>query len=72
MINKNLTLATVYATTILFIGCGSSDSNSTEVANDYVTLGGNVADGYLVGAKVCLDKNSNSKCDSDEPKYKLL
>lgn len=28
---------------------------------------GKAADGYLVGAKVCLDKNKNGKCDTDEP-----
>jgi para-nitrobenzyl esterase len=31
------------------------------------SLSGTVVDGYLVGAKVCLDKNSNRQCDAGEP-----
>ncbi len=31
------------------------------------TLSGTVADGYLVGATVCLDTNRNKRCDSGEP-----
>lgn len=31
------------------------------------SLSGSVADGYLQGAKVCLDLNSNNVCDSGEP-----
>ena len=30
-------------------------------------LPGKVADGYLVGATVCLDTNANMKCDTSEP-----
>ena len=47
-----------------FSGCGASDSSSNDT--DSTTISGNVADGYLVGAKVCLDKNSNMKCDAGE------
>jgi len=52
----------------LLVGCGGGggDAGGT-VTPTSQTLSGNVADGYLVGAKVCLDKNANSKCDSDEP-----
>jgi hypothetical protein len=32
-----------------------------------VTLQGKVIDGYISGAIVCLDVNSNNKCDSGEP-----
>jgi hypothetical protein len=32
-----------------------------------VTLSGKVIDGYISGAIVCLDVNSNNKCDKDEP-----
>jgi len=31
------------------------------------TLTGKVIDGYIKGAKICLDVNSNGQCDSDEP-----
>lgn len=49
-------------------GCGGGDdATSTVASTDTTTLSGAVADGYLVGAKVCLDKNYNDVCDADEP-----
>lgn len=45
---------------VLMSGCKESSENLT-------TITGNVADGYLQGVKVCLDKNTNSHCDADEP-----
>ena len=81
-----LSLSTVAA--ISLIGCGgggggdTSSSSVTPSSTSTVptTIEGTVADGYLVGAKVCLDKNLNSICDSGEPsditvaggKYTLL
>jgi hypothetical protein len=56
------------STLLWFSGCDSSDTTTpavTPVAT--TTLTGVVADGYLVGAKVCLDKNYNDMCDADEP-----
>jgi uncharacterized repeat protein (TIGR04052 family) len=44
----------------LIAGCGGSSSGTT-------SLSGTVADGYLSGVKVCLDKNDNGLCDSTEP-----
>ena len=45
----------------VLIGCGggSTSLNSTTVT----TLAGKVIDGYIKGAVVCLDTNSNQKCD---------
>lgn len=57
---KSITISMITAT--LLIGCGSS-SRTTEVSE----ISGNVADGYLVGAKVCLDKNDNEVCEDQEP-----
>lgn len=45
-------------------GGGSSDSSS---AASSTSLSGQVADGYLNGAKVCWDSNLNLTCDSGEP-----
>ena len=45
-------------------GGGGSSSSSPAVP---VTLSGKVIDGYISGAIVCLDVNSNNKCDKDEP-----
>jgi hypothetical protein len=49
---------------LLFISCGNNTS-STSVESEVIN--GKVADGYLINAKVCLDKNENYLCDSDEP-----
>lgn len=50
-------------------GDGSSTgapANSTPPANNSA-LTGKAIDGYLVGAKVCLDTNANGVCDTGEP-----
>ncbi|MDY0301728.1 MAG: hypothetical protein RBQ99_09115 [Trichlorobacter sp.] len=55
---------------LLLAGCGSGGGggdNESAGEGSSTTLAGVVADGYLVGAKVCLDKNNNKKCDADEP-----
>jgi hypothetical protein len=44
-----------------------SVSNDTSDDISKSTVSGKVADGYLDKAKVCLDKNENAKCDTDEP-----
>ncbi|MDD2810961.1 MbnP family copper-binding protein [Rhodoferax sp.] len=46
-------------------GGGTATPTTTPVAT--VSLAGVVADGYLTGAKVCLDKNENMVCDAGEP-----
>lgn len=60
----------------LIIGCSSenkdepnsnTDSNISSKDETVVTINGVVMDGYLDQAKVCLDLNYNSKCESDEP-----
>lgn len=54
------------AVAALVVGCGGSSSSSSS-GSATVALSGVVADGYLSGAKVCLDKNDNGVCDSGEP-----
>jgi len=51
--------------TLVACGGGGSSSSSTPVGP--TTLSGKVIDGYIIGAKVCLDVNSNNRCDTDEP-----
>ena len=48
-------------------GCGGGGSANTGFDTDFNLLKGNVIDGPLVGAKVCLDLNSNWVCDIGEP-----
>lgn len=49
-------------------GCGGGGGSGSGATGASTTImSGIVADGYLTGAKVCLDKNSNSICDAGEP-----
>ena len=72
---KTLGISLAVATILGMSGCGSSSSNddgstpppSGGDATNNTTVSGKVADGYLDKAKVCLDKNENGKCDTDEP-----
>ena len=59
--NKKILLSSVVASMLLFSGCGSDDSDTT---NDSVS--GVVADGYIKGAKVFLDMNCNGLQDNGE------
>ena len=50
--------------------CGGGGGGNTAAAT--VSLAGVVADGYITGAKVCLDKNENSVCEDGEPSAQTL
>ncbi len=50
---------------VLLAGCGGGGDSATSVAT--TSLSGTVADDYIVGATVCLDKNNNGVCDTGEP-----
>lgn len=50
---------------VLLAGCGGGGDSATSVAT--TSLSGTVADDYIVGATVCLDKNNNAVCDIGEP-----
>jgi len=68
MSKKIVSLSLTVSVAVLLAGCGGGDDTTTAVTStDTTTLSGTVADGYLVGAKVCLDKNYNDVCDADEP-----
>ena len=70
---RKLALACSLATVLA--ACGGSDNTETPAPEPTPTpppapsptLAGKVADGYLVGAKVCLDINDNKVCDDGEP-----
>jgi hypothetical protein len=49
----------------LVAGCGGSSSTPSDSSTSAIT--GKVADGYLVGASVFLDKNGNYRLDTGEP-----
>ena len=54
-------LSIIVIAALVMSGCGGSSNGTSS------TLSGVVADGYLSGAKVCLDINSNGVCDAGEP-----
>ena len=58
----NIILLTII---VIINGCGGGGSSSTASATQ--SLGGNVIDGYITGANVCLDTNNNGVCDTGEP-----
>lgn len=68
---KRLAVVLGMVSLIALAGCGggggSSSTPAAPVPPATTSISGVVADGYLVGAKVCLDKNGNKKCDADEP-----
>jgi hypothetical protein len=53
--------------TLVACGGGGGSSSSSTAAGSTTTLSGKVIDGYIVGARVCLDLNSNNTCDAGEP-----
>lgn len=67
MKKNTITIAIATLGVISLCGCGGGSDSSSATATSSTSLAGNVADGYLVGAKVCLDENNNSKCDTTEP-----
>lgn len=54
----------MFLATGLIAGCGGSGSTASTAPT---AVSGKVADGYLVGATVFLDKNSNYQLDAGEP-----
>src|ERR1017187_595742 len=69
---KQLLTAASLLTVALIAGCGSgggtSSTTSTSTPTSNTTaIAGKVADGYLVGATVFLDKNGNYQMDAGEP-----
>lgn len=54
------TLPFLYASALLLTACGGGSSSVSKIS-------GVVVDGYIEGAKVCLDINSNGACDATEP-----
>jgi len=62
-------LATIAAvlTVGLVAGCGGGGGSTPATGAAVSTISGTVADGYLVGATVFLDKNGNYQLDAGEP-----
>ena len=50
----------------LLASCGGGGGGTTG-SNGAATFAGKVIDGYVAGAKVCIDLNSNAVCDTSEP-----
>jgi hypothetical protein len=65
MKNK-ISLALVISSVALLSACGGGGGTPSTAAGD-TTFAGKVIDGYVSGAKVCIDINSNAICDPNEP-----
>lgn len=52
--------ALLVAASLTLAACGGGSGGTTSIT-------GKAADGYLVEARVCLDRNANKQCDPDEP-----
>lgn len=63
-------LASAVLTVLALPGCGGGGGGGGDTIGDPTapSVSGVVADGYLVGATVCLDVNENRICDPTEPK----
>jgi hypothetical protein len=61
---KKLSFLSTLLVTVLLSGCGTNVDSTNQ--NEGTNLSGNVADGYLIGAKVCIDENLNLACDENE------
>ncbi|WP_286962523.1 hypothetical protein [Cupriavidus sp. UBA2534] len=69
--------ASIFSAALLILsGCGGGGDSGSTSANGGGTslppsqaanLTGKAIDGYLAGAKVCLDLNANNACDGNEP-----
>ena len=66
-----LSLVIVSALSLGIVGCGGGGGGSSSTANDNTsttkTISGQAIDGYISGAKVCLDINKNNSCEDNEP-----
>jgi hypothetical protein len=70
-------LATILVSAFSLAACNSSSGDGAAQNDDQgnpqngsdteIAFSGKVADGYIVGATVCLDINRNALCDGDEP-----
>lgn len=63
------TALTAIAAACLLSACGGSSSDDFDAQpqdKTSSTYSGSVIDGYVSGANVCIDTNSNSACDTDE------
>lgn len=74
-VGRMVSLSIGSAALVVLGGCGGGGDNSasspagpTEQAPPATSrISGKAIDGYLVGAKVCLDANANDGCDAGEP-----
>jgi hypothetical protein len=64
VMTKKISAVAVILVAGIIAGCGSGGGSTQSVAS---SVTGKVADGYLVGATVFLDKNGNYQLDAGEP-----
>lgn len=72
MFRHTIPAGAALAAILVTVGCSSPSNDPNDTADDPTSsngtsLEGKAADGYLAGARVCLDLNSNNACDDGEP-----
>lgn len=66
-INARILLLPTIIIALTACGGGGGGGTASTAPAAPITLSGRVIDGYITGAIVCLDVNSNNTCDSGEP-----
>ena len=61
----NKILLSIAVAGLIFSGCGGGSDSENDTST--VAISGQVIDGYISNAKVCVDLNFNKRCDSNEP-----
>lgn len=61
---KNIRVAPLVLAIMALVGCGGGSSSNNPQTT---TVSGKVMDGYIANATVCLDLNTNYRCDASEP-----
>ncbi|MBW7470453.1 hypothetical protein [Marinobacter sp. F4218] len=64
---RNLFASAILAPMMILAGCSGSDYPTQESPAGTGAVSGFAYDGYLRGAKVCVDENLNKQCDDGEP-----
>jgi len=67
MTSTRIALSSLVLSLLVACGGGGGGGGVSSAVSPATTIAGTVIDGYIEGATVCLDLNSNAACDTNEP-----
>jgi hypothetical protein len=67
MTSTRIALSSLLLSLLAACGGGGGGGGVSSTVSSATTIAGTVIDGYIEGAVVCLDLNSNAACDANEP-----